>query len=75
MKSPFDLLPSITGGKFPFEPYPGATGVIGLVFKNTDTTYKFFWLLSLLDKVKGSDFKADVRVEIKELAREMVAQA
>ena len=75
MESPFDLLPSITGGKFPFEPYPGATGVIGLVFKNTDTTYKFFWLLSLLDKVKGSDFKADVRVEIKELAREMVAQA
>jgi HNH endonuclease len=75
MKSSFDLLPSITGGKFPFEPYPGATGVIGLVFKNTDTTYKFFWLLSLLDKVKGSDFKADLRVEIKELAREMVAQA
>ena len=75
MKSPFDLLPSITGGKFPFEPYPGATGVIGLAFKNTDTTYKFFWLLSLLDKVKGSDFKADLRVEIKELAREMVAQA
>jgi len=75
MKSPFDLLPSITGGKLPFEPYPGATGVIGLVFRNTDTTYKFFWFLSLLDKAKIADFRSDLRVEIKELAREMVAQA
>jgi hypothetical protein len=75
MESPFDLLPSITSGKFPFEPYPGATGVIGLVFKNVDTTYKFFWFLSLLDKVQRSDFKGDLQFEIKELAREMVAQA
>jgi hypothetical protein len=75
VESPFDLLPSITGGKFPFEPYPGATGVIGQVFRNTDTTYKFFWFLGLLDKAQVSDFKADLRVEIKELAREMVAQA
>ena len=29
MESPFDLLPSITGDKLPFEPYPGATSVIG----------------------------------------------
>jgi hypothetical protein len=75
MKSPFDLLPTITGGKLPFEPYPGATSVIGLVFQNTDTTYKFFWFLSLLDKAKIANFKSDLRVEIKELAREMVAQA
>jgi hypothetical protein len=75
MKSPFDLLPTITGGKLPFEPYPGATSVIGPVFQNTDTTYKFFWFLSLLDKAKIANFKSDLRVEIKELAREMVAQA
>jgi hypothetical protein len=62
MKSPFDLLPSITRGKLPFEPYPAATGVIGLVFRNTDTTYKFFWFLSLLDKAKIADFKSDLRV-------------
>lgn len=75
MKSPFDLLPSIAGANFPFEPYPGATGVVGLVFQNVDTTYKFFWFLSLLEKAKVAHFKSDLQVEIKELAREMVAQA
>ena len=75
MKSPFDLLPSITGGKLPFEPYPGTTGVIGMVFQNTDTTYKFFWFLSLLEKAKVAHLKSDLQVEIKELSREMVAQA
>jgi hypothetical protein len=62
MKSPFDLLPSITSTKFPFEPYPGATGVTGQVFRNTDTTYKFFWFLSLLEEARVSDFNADLRV-------------
>jgi hypothetical protein len=75
MKSPFDLLPSITRDKLPFEPYPGATSVIGLIFENTDTTYKFFWFLSLLDRAKATGSRTDLRVEIKELAREMVAQA
>jgi hypothetical protein len=28
MKSPFDVLPGIANPKLPFEPYPGATGVI-----------------------------------------------
>jgi hypothetical protein len=75
MKSPFDLLPNIAGDKLPFEPYPGATSVIGLVFQNTDTTYKFFWFLSLLDKAKVTDLRTDLKVEIKELGREMIAQA
>ena len=46
----FTVRPSaeITGDKLPFEPYPGATSAIGLIFQNTDTTYKFFWFLSLL---------------------------
>jgi hypothetical protein len=48
MESPFDLLPNIAGNKLPFEPYPGATSIIGQIFRNTDTTYKFFWFLSLL---------------------------
>jgi hypothetical protein len=75
MKSPFDLLPNIAGDNLPFEPYPGATSVIGLVFQDTDTTYKFFWFLSLLDKAKVTDLRTDLKVEIKELAREMIAQA
>jgi HNH endonuclease len=75
MKSPFDALPGITVDKLPFEPYPGATGVIGQIFRNTDTTYKFFWFLSLLDKAKITGFRTDMRLEIKELAREMIAQA
>jgi hypothetical protein len=75
MKSPFDLLPSVTGDKLPFEPYPGATSVIGLIFQNTDTTYKFFWFLSLLDRAKITGLRTDLQLEIKELAREMIAQA
>ena len=75
MKSPFDLLPSITGDKLPFEPYPGATSVIGLIFQNTDTTYKFFWFLSVLHKTKVARFRTDLQLEIRELAREMIAQA
>ena len=75
MKSPFDALPVIAGNKLPFEPYPGATSVIGQIFRNTDTTYKFFWFLSLLDKAKVAGTRTDLQIEIKELAREMIAQA
>jgi hypothetical protein len=75
MKSPFDALPGITVDKLPFEAYPGATGVIGQIFRNTDTTYKFFWFLSLLDKAKVTGLRTDLQLEIKELAREMIAQA
>jgi hypothetical protein len=75
MQSPFDLLPSVTGNKLPFEPYPGVTSVIGLVFQNTDTTYKFFWFLSVLHKANVAPFRTDLPLEIKELAREMIAQA
>ena len=75
MKSPFDLLPSITGDKLPFEPYPGATSVIGLIFQNTDTTYKFFWFLSVLHKTKVARFRTDLQLEIRELAREMIAHS
>ena len=75
MQSPFDILPRITGNKLPFEPYPGATSAIGWVFQNTDTTYKFFWLLSVLHKANVATIRTDLKVEIKELAREMIAQA
>jgi hypothetical protein len=76
MPSPFDLLPSIAGSKLPYEPYPGATSVVGLVFQNVDTSYKFFWFLSVLHKAKvAARSRTDLRLEIKELAREMIAQA
>jgi HNH endonuclease len=75
MLSPFDLLPSITGNKLPCEPYPGATSVIGLVFQNVDTTYKFFWFLSVLHKANAAPFRTALPLAIKELAREMIAQA
>jgi hypothetical protein len=75
MKSPFDLLPNTTVDKLPFESHPGATSVIEQIFRNTDTTYKFVWFLSLLDKAKVTDLRTDLQIEIKELAREMIAQA
>ena len=75
MQSPFDLLPSVTRDKLPFEPYPGATSVVGLVFQNVDTTYKFFWFLSVLHKANVASIRTDLQFEIKELAREMIAQA
>jgi hypothetical protein len=75
MKSLFDILPPIADRKLPFEPYPGATGVIGQVLINTDTTYKFFWFLALLEKTKSVPPRSDFSIEIIALAREMVAQA
>jgi hypothetical protein len=75
MQSPFDLLPNVAGNKLTCEPYPGATGVIGLVFQNVDTTYKFFWFLSVLHKANVAPIRTDLPLEIKELAREMIAQA
>jgi len=57
MKSPFDVLPGIANPKLPFEPYPGATGVIGQVFGNTDTSYEFFWYLELCHA--RSDLESD----------------
>ena len=75
MKSPFDVLPGIPNRKLLFEPYPGATGVIGRVFENTDTTYKFFWFLALLEETKAASARSDLSVDIVVLAREMVAQA
>jgi hypothetical protein len=75
MKSPFDALPRIASAKLPCEPYPGATGVVGQVFLNTDTTYKFFWFLALLEKTKTAASTFDLTLEVAALAREMVAQA
>src|ERR1700693_4010512 len=69
MQSPFDLLPNVADNKLPFEPYPGATSVIGLVFQNTDTTYKFFWFLSVLHKANAAPFRTDLQLEIKEHLR------
>jgi hypothetical protein len=59
MKSPFDVLPAIGNPKLPFEPYPGATGVVGHIFLNTDTTYKFFWFLALLEETKATLGRTD----------------
>jgi hypothetical protein len=53
--SPFDSLPTVTVGTLKFEPYPGATGIVGQVFRSIDTTYKFYWFLSLLEKAIHSD--------------------
>src|ERR1700751_138114 len=75
MTSPFDGLPPIVTQKLPFEPYPGATGVIGQVFGNTDTTYKFFWFLAVLEETKNAPFRSDLSLELNRLTREMVAQA
>jgi HNH endonuclease len=75
MKSPFDVLPVIAHTNLPFEPYPGATGVLGQVFRNTDTTYKFFWFLALLHKAKVASPGSDLSLKIVALTREMVAQA
>jgi hypothetical protein len=74
-KSPFDSLPRIPSAKLPCEPYPGATGIVGQVFLNTDTTYKFFWFLALLEKTKAATSTSDLDFEVAALAREMVAQA
>jgi hypothetical protein len=75
MQSPFDLLPSITGNKLQCEPYPGATSVVGLVFQDVDTTYKFFWFLTVLHKANVAPFRTDLSLEIKELARETMCSA
>lgn len=75
MTSPFDGLPPIVTQKLPFEPYPGATGVVGQVFGNTDTTYKFFWFLAVLEETKNAPPRSDLLLELNRLTREMVAQA
>ena len=68
------LYPVLVVDKLPFEPYPGATSVIGQIFRNTDTTYKFFWFLSLLDKAKVTGLRTDLQIEIKEFAQLSVAR-
>jgi len=73
--SPFDSLPTVRAGTLKFEPYPGATGIVSHVFRSVDTTYKFYWFLSLLEKAKHSDPGQDLTVLVSDLAREMVAQA
>jgi hypothetical protein len=71
----FDALPPIAKVRLPFEPYPGATGVIGHVFGNTDTTYKFFWFLPLLEQTKNAPSRLDLDLELRGITRGMVAQA
>ena len=75
MKSPFDVLPGIANSKLPFEPYPGATGVVGHIFGSTDTTYKFFWFLALLEGTKNTPSRLDLSLELRGATRELVAQA
>ena len=73
--SPFDLLPTVSGRTLKFEPYPGATGVLGHVFRSVDTTYKFYWFLSVLEKAKTSDRGQDLTIFVSDLGREMIVQA
>jgi hypothetical protein len=75
MVSPFDLLPKVQPSEWPNEPYPGATGVIGRVFDATDTTYKFYWFLSLLEHVSRAQENDRLNVSISEIGREMIVQA
>jgi len=75
MNSPFDALPQIAGSRLPFEPYPGATSVVGQVFGNIETTYKFFWFLALLEETKAVPARSNLSLEVTTLARKMVAQA
>jgi HNH endonuclease len=73
MPSPFDSLPEPR--VLAAEPYPGASSVVGNVFRKTDTTYKFFWFLALLEHSKIAEKNAPLTLPIREIAREMVAQA
>jgi hypothetical protein len=75
MPSPFDSLPSLERVCLPREPYPGATRLVGHVFKNTDTTYKFYWFLSLLEYAQNANAREDLTLNLADLAREMVVQA
>jgi hypothetical protein len=63
MKSPFDDLPTVTKANLPSEPYPGTTGVIGQVFGSVDTTYKFFWLLAVLEETKNAPPRSDLLLD------------
>jgi hypothetical protein len=71
---PFDVLPKVQPAKLPHEPYPGATAIIGRVFDATDTTYKFYWFLSLLEKACGVESDSRLEIPITDLGREMVTQ-
>jgi hypothetical protein len=75
MPSPFDSLPQLDRMHLPREPYPGATRLLGHVFKNTDTTYKFYWFLSLLEHAQNANAREDLVLSLPDLAREMVVQA
>jgi hypothetical protein len=75
MASPFDLLPRVQPSDWPNEPYPGATSIIGRVFDAVDTTYKFYWFLSLLEHVSQAEEKDRLTVSILEIGREMIVQA
>jgi hypothetical protein len=71
---PFDVLPKVQPAKLPHEPYPGATAIIGRVFDATDTTYKFYWFLSLLEKAFRVELDSRLEIPITDLGREMVTQ-
>jgi hypothetical protein len=74
LNSPFDVLPKVQPADLPHEPYPGATAIIGRVFDATDTTYKFYWFLSLIEKVFRADLDSQLEISITGLGREMVTQ-
>ena len=74
MLSPFDGLPKVQPVDLPREPYPGATAIIGRVFDAVDTTYKFYWFLSLIEMAFRSGSGQRLEIPLAVLGREMVTQ-
>lgn len=75
MSSPFGVLPSLDLTRLHQEPYPGATRLLGRVFDHSDTTYKFYWFLAILQCVQRSDSIEPLVLELEDLVREMVVHA
>ena len=74
MLSPFDGLPKAQPVDLPREPYPGATAILGKVFDAVDTTYKFYWFLSLIEMAFRSGSDQRFEIPLSTLGREMVTQ-
>ena len=74
MLSPFDVLPKVQPVDLPREPYPGATAIMGRVFDAVDTTYKFYWFLSLIEMALRSSLDERLEIPLTVLGREMVTQ-
>jgi len=74
MDSPFDALPRVQPSDWPDEPYPAATGIMDQVFDATDTTYKFYWFLSLLERVFRAEENHRLALSMLEIGQEMIGK-